>query len=79
MNINMKSLLNSASIPLLAIGLFLLGSCSNSTTKSAEPEIVAMDSVSKDLENTTSELEEKNAKLEASLEKIDKEFENTAK
>jgi len=38
-----------------------------------------MDSVSKDLERTTSELDEKNAKLEASLEKIDKEFEQSAK
>jgi hypothetical protein len=79
MNINMKTLIKHGSISILAIGLLLLGSCTNSTTKSAEPEIVVMDSVSKDLENTTSELEDKNVKLEASLEKIDKEFENTAK
>jgi len=79
MNINMKRLINSASIPLLAIGLFLMGSCTNNATKSTEPEVVVMDSVSKDLEKTTSELEDKNAKLEASLEKIDKEFEPTAK
>ena len=74
----MKSLINSASIPLLAIGLFLMISCTNNTTKSDEKEVVVMDSVSKDLEQSTKELEDKNAKLEASLEKVDKEFE-TAK
>lgn len=78
MKINMKRLINYASIPLLAIGLFLMGSCTNNATKSAEPEVVVMDSVTKDLEKTNSELEDKNAKLEASLEKLDKEFE-TAK
>jgi len=78
MKINMKSLINSASIPLLAIGLFLMISCTNNTTKSDEKEVVVMDSVSKDLEQSTKELEDKNAKLEASLEKVDKEFE-TAK
>jgi len=79
MKINMKRLINRGSIPILAIGLLILGSCSNNATKTAEPEIVVMDSVSKDLERTTSELDEKNAKLEASLEKIDKEFEQSAK
>lgn len=74
----MKRLFNYASIPLLAIGLFFMGSCTNNATKSEEKEVVVMDSVSKDLEKTTKDLEDKNAKLEASLEKVDKEFE-TAK
>jgi len=67
-----------ASIPLLAIGILFMASCTNNATKSDESQVVVMDSVSKDLEQTTKDLEDKNAKLEASLEKIDKEFE-TAK
>lgn len=74
----MKGLMNYASIPLLATGLLLMGSCANNATKSAEPEVAVMDSLSKDLEKVNNELEEKNAKLEASLEKLDKELE-TAK
>jgi septal ring factor EnvC (AmiA/AmiB activator) len=64
--------------PIIALGLFIMSSCSNNSAKSEDLEISTMDSVSKDLEKTTKELEEKNAKLEASLEKLDKEFE-TAK
>lgn len=79
MKINMKSLIKSVSIPLLAMGLFLISSCTNNATKSDEPEVVAMDSVSRDLEKTTTELEDKNAKLEASLEKLDQEFESPKK
>jgi hypothetical protein len=78
MKINMKRLIKMASIPLMAIGILFMGSCSNNTTKSNEAEVVVMDSVSKDLEQSTKDLEDKNAKLEASLEKVDKEFE-TAK
>ncbi len=74
----MKRLINYASIPLLAIGILFMGSCSNNATKSHDVEVVVMDSVSKDLEQSTKDLEDKNAKLEASLEKVDKEFE-TAK
>jgi hypothetical protein len=78
MKINMKRLIKMASIPLMVIGLFFMNSCSNNTTKSEEMEVIVMDSVSKNLEQSTKDLEDKNAKLEASLEKIDKEFE-TAK
>jgi uncharacterized protein YlxW (UPF0749 family) len=78
MKIKMKRLINYVSITLLAIVLFYIGACTNNTTKSEEREVVVMDSISKDLEQSTKELEDKNAKLEASLEKIDKEFE-TAK
>jgi|APTNR8051073442_1049403.scaffolds.fasta_scaffold291343_1 PBP1b-binding outer membrane lipoprotein LpoB len=78
MKINMKRLIKMASIPLLAIGILFMSSCSNNTTKSDDKEVVVMDSVSKDLEQSTKDLEDKNAKLEASLEKVDKEFE-TAK
>lgn len=74
----MKRLMNYASIPLLAIGILIMGSCTNNTTKSDDSKVVVMDSVSKDLEQSTKDLEDKNAKLEASLEKVDKEFE-TAK
>ena len=74
----MKRLIKMASIPLLAIGILFMSSCSNNTTKSDDKEVVVMDSVSKDLEQSTKDLEDKNAKLEASLEKVDKEFE-TAK
>ena len=74
----MKRLIIYASIPLLAIGILLMGSCTNNTTKSDDSEVAVMDSVSKDLEQSTKDLEDKNAKLEASLEKVDKEFE-TAK
>jgi len=74
----MKKLINYASIPLLAVGLLFMGSCTNKATKSDDTEVVVMDSVSNDLEKATKDLEEKNAKLEASLEKVDKEFE-TAK
>ena len=79
MIINMKRLTNSASIPILALGLFLMGSCTNNPTKTAEPEVLVMDSISKDLEKATNELEDKNAKLEASLEKADKEFQPSVK
>lgn len=78
MKINMKRFIHYTSIPLLAIGLLLIGSCTNTSTKPDESQVVVMDSVSKDLETATKELEDKNAKLEASLEKLDKEFE-TAK
>ena len=74
----MKRLINYAAIPLLVIGILFMGSCTNNATKSEETEVVVMDSVSKDLEQSTKDLEDKNAKLEASLEKVDKEFE-TAK
>jgi len=74
----MKRLINYAAVPLLAVGLFSMGSCSNNATKSDESEVFVMDSVSKDLEQATKDLEDKNAKLEASIEKVDKEFE-TAK
>ncbi|MDF3077143.1 MAG: hypothetical protein K0S09_1032 [Sphingobacteriaceae bacterium] len=50
----------------------LLASCSNNTSKSADPEVKHMDSVSKDLEKSNRELEERVKKLEASLEKIEK-------
>lgn len=78
MIITMKRFKTLYFTPLIALGLFIMSSCSNNTSKSAETEIKAMDSVSTDLDKTTKELEEKNAKLEASLEKMDKEFE-TAK
>ena len=74
----MKRLIKMASIPLMAFVILLMGSCTNSATKSDDTEVVVMDSVSKDLEQSTKDLEDKNAKLEASLEKVDKEFE-TAK
>ena len=64
--------------PIIALGLFIMSSCSNNSAKSEDLEISTMDAVSKDLEKTKVALEEKNAKLEASLEKLDKEFE-TAK
>lgn len=74
----MKRLKMGYLTPIIALGLFIMSSCSNNSAKSENLEISAMDSVSKDLEKTTKELDEKNAKLEASLEKLDKEFE-TAK
>jgi len=73
MIINMKRIINSASISILALGLFLLCSCTNKPTKTTESEVVIMDSISNDLQNTTRDLEEKNAKLEAALEKVDNE------
>lgn len=52
----------------------LIGSCSSNTAKADEPEIETMDSVSKDLEKSTQELDEQTTKMEASLEKIEKEY-----
>ena len=53
----------------------IASSCSNNSAKADEPEIETMDSVSKELNQTTEELEDQAKKVEASLEKIDKEFE----
>ena len=55
-----------------------MNSCSSNSAKSSEPEITTMDSVSKGLDQTNEQLEEKTKNLEASLEKADKELE-TAK
>lgn len=54
--------------------MFLANSCSNNTAKADEPEIVTMDSVSNDLEQSTEKLDEQAKKVEESLEKIEKEF-----
>lgn len=53
-------------------------SCTSSTRSTDTQEISAMDSISNDLEKTNKELEEETKKVEASLDKIDKEF-NTSK
>ncbi|HEY0669829.1 MAG TPA: hypothetical protein VGD22_16730 [Sphingobacteriaceae bacterium] len=63
----------------IAMGFFVLSSCSNNSTKADEPEVATMDSVSKELETTTKELDEKAKKVEESLEKIEKEFNTTQK
>lgn len=53
----------------------IASSCSTKSAKADEPEIETMDSVSNELNQTTEELEDQAKKVEASLEKIDKEFE----
>ncbi|MEJ6981030.1 hypothetical protein WG906_11240 [Pedobacter sp. P351] len=53
----------------------IASSCSNNSAKADEPEIETMDSVSNELNQTTEKLEDQAKKVEASLEKIDKEFE----
>lgn len=60
---------------LVALLLFSLSSCTNSSKTADNTEIHAMDSVTKDLDQTTKDLENQADKVEASLEKIDKEFE----
>lgn len=72
--ISRKLILASLIVPLA----LAVGSCSSNSAKSSEPEIATMDSVSKGLDQTNDELDEKTKNLEASLEKADKELE-TAK
>lgn len=59
---------------LMPLALFA-SSCSSNSAKADEPEIETMDSVSNELNKTTEKLEDQAKKVEASLEKIDKEFE----
>lgn len=58
----------------ITLALFMVSSCSNNATKADNQKVGTMDSVSKDLDKTTKELDEQATKVEASLEKLDKEF-----
>lgn len=71
----MKSLKMYLYMPVIVPALFMVSSCSNNTTKTDKTEVKVMDSVSKDLDKTTAELDNRAKKVEISLEKIDKEFE----
>ena len=53
----------------------LASSCSNKSANADEPEVETMDSISKELDQSTEALEDQAKKVEASLEKVDKEFE----
>ncbi len=70
----MKNLKMYFFCPLIALMLFGFSSCTTKAVKADEQEIHAMDSVSKDLDQSAKELEDQNKKVEASLEKLDKEL-----
>jgi hypothetical protein len=63
-------------IALLAIAAVLATSCSDAKTPEEEADIKRMDSVSQAVKDSTRRLEEQTKKVEASLEKLDKEFES---
>jgi hypothetical protein len=60
---------------ILIAAFFLISSCNEKTTTKEEVEITTMDSTSKVFKNNTSELEDQTKKVEASLEKLESEFE----
>jgi hypothetical protein len=62
--------------PLVFISLFILACSENTTTTDEKVEIRSMDSTSKVLKDNTGRLEDQTKKVEASLEKLDDEFEN---
>lgn len=68
----MKTLKMYFYMPTMALAFFMLISCSNNTAKVDESKVGTMDSVSKDLDETTKQLDEQATKVEVSLEKLDK-------
>lgn len=58
--------------------VILTASCNSEPPNTDKQEVKAMDSLSTELEKTNKDLDEQAKKVEASLEKIDKEF-NTSK
>jgi hypothetical protein len=70
----MENLKKHFYVLVVAIGFFAMSACTNKSVKKEEPEVATMDSVSKELETTTKNLDDQNKKVEESLEKIDKEF-----
>jgi hypothetical protein len=66
---NLKMYLILASLT----SLTLISSCSTNTTKTDDQEVKAIDSVSDTLKKSDRELDAQAKKVEASLEKIDKE------
>jgi len=69
----MKSILS------IVVAAFLLTSCGESRTTSTkeEQEIKSMDSTGKKVKDARDDLEDQTKKVENSLEKLDKEFEDT--
>ena len=64
--------------PLAFAAVVICSSCSESKTSTQEKnEISTMDSTSKAVKETTEKLEDQTKKVEAALEKLDKEFEPT--
>jgi hypothetical protein len=53
----------------------IASSCSNNSANADEPEVETMDSISKELDQSAKALEDQAQKVEASLGKLDKEFE----
>ena len=62
--------------PLFFISLFIMACSENTTNTEEKTEIRSMDSTSKVLKENTTRLEDQTKKVEASLEKLDAEFEN---
>lgn len=70
----MKRLQLSFFVAIIAIMGFTTSCTSSSTKTEDKQEVSAMDSVSQELEKTNKELDDEAKKVEASLEKVDKEF-----
>jgi hypothetical protein len=62
--------------PFVFVSMFVLACSENTTTTDEKVEIRSMDSTSKVLKDNTGRLEDQTKKVEASLEKLDNEFEN---
>ena len=63
--------------PLALVALLLAPSCAENKTNTQEQvEIKSMDSTTKVLKENSEKLEDQTKKVEASLEKLDKEFES---
>lgn len=72
MNIYIKRI-----VPFALFAIIITSSCSDSKTNSQEKnEITRMDSTSKAVKISADKLEEQTKKVEKSLEKLDKEFED---
>ena len=64
-------------VPLTFVAVLLAASCTEKKTNTQEQvQINSMDSTSKVLKENSEKLEDQTKKVEASLEKLDKEFES---
>ncbi len=64
-------------VPFALFAIVIISSCSDSKTSTTEKnEITRMDSTSKAVKISADKLEEQTKKVEESLEKLDKEFED---
>ena len=69
----MKNVKMYCFVVIASLGMITASSCSSNTSKTDDQDVKVMDSVSTDLDKSNEELDAQAKKVEASLEKIDKE------